>query len=110
MLRGPGDVWLGDASYGLITAISNETEEGNNWYSYRQKQIRESVHPSVSDYSVNKMDLVSDKYRFRLDRLEDESIRLAVWEVSSAVSTKPLYIINNGEEEWQGSGGYYRYI
>ena len=104
---GPADVWLGDASYGLITGIRNETEDGNNWYSYRQKQIRDSFHPSVADYTVNEMDVFSDKYRFRLDRLEDESIRLAVWEVSSAVSTKPLYIINNGEEEWQGSGGYY---
>jgi hypothetical protein len=104
---GQGDVWLGDASYGLIDAINYDTRDGKQRYVYLHKKIRESVHPSVSDYAVNKMDLISNKYRIRLDYLDDESLRLSVWDASSAIGLKPLFVIKNGEEEWQGSGGYY---
>jgi hypothetical protein len=104
---GLGNVWLGDASNGLISVIHYRTEEGINRHSYLQNMVKKSVHPSVADYKVIKLDLISDKYRIRIDRLEDESVRLAVWKASSAISTEPLYVINNGEEELQGSFGYY---
>jgi hypothetical protein len=104
---GQGLVWLGDASNGLINAINYSTDYGKQRFEMLNKKTKAMVHPSVSNYKVNKMDLISDKYRIRLDYLEDESLRLSVWDASSSIGLKPLFVVLNGEEEWQGSGGYY---
>ena len=53
------------------------------------------------------MDVVCPKYRYRIDILEDESVRLVVWERATAISEKPWKVIQYGKEEWEGSGGFY---
>lgn len=102
-----GEVWLGDARYGLITASNSITDTGRRALLERKERIRKQLHPSVSEFAETKADLVCPKYRYRIDQLKDESLRLAVWERSTKIGNQPWKVAQVSKEELHGSGGYY---
>ena len=102
-----GELWLGDTRNGLIFSTNYITEKGQRVLLEKKEEIQSQLHASVSKFERTKMDVVCPKYRYRIDVLEDESVRLVVWERATAIFEKPWKVIQYGKEEWQGSGGFY---
>ena len=104
---GRGDLWFGDTRNGLISATNYITEKGYAAISQKREQIQQELHPSVSLFHKTKMDIVSETYRLRMDWLDKERLRLALWKSDQSISDKPLVVIESTEWRYEGSGGYF---
>ena len=105
-----GELWLGDTRNGLIFHAIILPKKDREYYLKRKRRYKSQLHTSVSKFERTKMDVVCPKYRYRVDILKDESVRLAVWERATAISEKPWKVIQYGKEEWQGSGGFMKLL
>jgi hypothetical protein len=101
-----GVVWLDEESKKIITT-NYTTKKGQQVFDEFTADIKKTLHPSVSEYRKNKMDLVSAKYRLRLDWLDDKVLRLALWESGQDISSKPQVSIESEEWRYEGSRAYF---
>ena len=67
------------------------------------------IHESIRDFKETKLILKTEKYKIRIDKMNDGTYRYASWTKSAEVSEKPDLIINNGKMIYYGSGGNYSY-
>jgi hypothetical protein len=101
-----GVVWLDEESKKIITT-NYTTKKGQQVFDEFTADIKKTLHPSVSEYRKNKMDLVSAKYRLRMDWLDDKVLRFALWESGQDISSKPQVFIESEEWRYDGSCAYF---
>lgn len=99
-----GIVWI-DSYEGKIIAINYQS----NFEKKLRKELidkeKENVHSSLKTFESPTYKIKTKKYLIRIDELENKKYRYASWKISEKESSKPDLILNNGELEFQGSGG-----
>lgn len=68
--------------------------------SYIQKLIegeKNELHPSIRDYKEPVCLIHVGRYRIRIDRMHDDSLRYASWKKVAPISSMPDLVISNGE-------------
>lgn len=103
-----GLLWL-DYDGSLITINYNSEKEKEHYNKILSRQ-KEIIYPALSNFKSIKGMYKTDKYRFRIDKLEDDSYRYVSWKKDRSISTKPDIIINNCSIKFDGSGGNHSYI
>ncbi len=103
-----GDVWL--SSDGKITAINYQSELEK---AKKEKLIlaqKNNLHPSLSSFIKPICTLQTNTYRIRIDEISNKKYRYASWKRSQTQAEKPALILQNGEVNFDGSGGNHSYI
>lgn len=102
-----GVVWL-DYDGRLITI---------NYQSALESKMRQNIiateksklHESIRKYKEPVHILKTKKYRIRIDELENGKYRYVSWIKNKKITDNPDLVINNGEVEFDGSGGNHHY-
>jgi hypothetical protein len=101
-----GEIWISD---GKIITINYISEEEQNLQKELKTQDKEFIYKSLKNYKENKLVWVSESYRIRIDELEDDSYRCAIWDKQRRQSRKPSKVFLNGIVAYEGSGGNHHY-
>ncbi len=102
-----GDVWLGYD--GRLLAVNYQSAAEKNNRKNIIEQERNSLHPSLRQYAEPVHILETQKYRIRIDKQTNGKYRYASWPITAKMSDQPELVINNGEIEFDGSGGNHSY-
>jgi len=102
-----GSIWLTE-DYKLKAVNAQSTQESliRNAIIDRDRAL---IHESLNNYSYPVLVVHSKLHLIRIDEMADYTYRYAVWPMTSNFSNKPDLIIENGELEYQGSGGNHVY-
>jgi len=103
-----GDVWLN--SDGKITAINYQSELEK---AKKEKLIlaqQSDLHPSLRSFTKPICTLQTKTHRIRIDQTANNKYRYASWKRTQTQSEKPALILQNGEINFDGSGGNHSYI
>lgn len=99
-----GVVWI-DSYEGKIIAVNYQSD-------FEKKQIQELIekekqklHNSIKTFQSPTYKIITKNYLIRIDKLSDYKYRYASWKNVKNESSKPDIILDNGEIEYQGSGG-----
>ncbi len=89
-----GLLWLDDS--GLVKAVNYESlaEEVQREYLIKTDMFKEPV-----------LIMETNKFRVRIDELDNGNYRYASWSINSSMSEKPDLILKNGEYIREGTGG-----
>lgn len=99
-----GDVWI-DSDEGKIIAVNHQSDFEKKLRKELINKEKENVHSSLKTFESPTYKIKTKKYLIRIDELENKKYRYASWKISKKESSKPDVILNNGELEFQGSGG-----
>jgi len=99
-----GAVWI-DSYEGKIIAVNYQSEFEKNQIQALIEKEREKLHNSLKTFQSPTYKIITKNYLIRIDKLSDYKYRYASWKIGEKESSKPDLIINNGELEFQGSGG-----
>lgn len=103
-----GAVWLD--TNGQLTCVNYESKYEHN---YRLKLItreKDSLYESIKDFKEPIFVWETNKFRIRVDKLENDTYRYASWEISKSKNDKPDLILTNGEIVLNCSGGNHEYL
>jgi hypothetical protein len=70
---------------------------------------KKTLHSSIANYKNPKYIIETNKFRIRIDVLEDNSYRYSSWNLKQSMSQKPDLIINNGIMIADGNGGSHHF-
>lgn len=99
-----GTVWI-DSDEGKIIAINYQSDFEKKLRKELIDKEKENVHNSLKTFESPTYKIKTKKYLIRIDELENKKYRYASWKINKKESSKPDLILNNGELEFQGSGG-----
>lgn len=99
-----GTVWI-DSDEGKIIAVNYQSDFEKKLRKELIDKEKENVHSSLKTFESPTYKIKTKKYLIRIDELENKKYRYASWKISKKESSKPDLILNNGELEFQGSGG-----
>ena len=99
-----GVVWI-DSYEGKITAVNYQNDFEKKLRKDLIDKEKENVHISLKTFESPTYKIKTKKYLIRIDELTNNKYRYASWKISEKESSKPDIILNNGELEFQGSGG-----
>ena len=108
----PGYFWLNDSGKLIATNVITDKEEKYilDW----EKTDRENLFTNLQQFDKNIYIFKVAKGMGRIDRIKTNekdayTYRYAFWNIGKNMSDKPDIIIENGEVEYQGSGGNHTY-
>lgn len=99
-----GTVWI-DSDEGKIIAVNYQSDFEKKLRKELIDKEKENVHSSLKTFESPTYKIKTKKYLIRIDELENKKYRYASWKINKKESSKPDLILNNGELEFQGSGG-----
>lgn len=76
------------------------------------KKDKELIHEKIKNYQTPILIATTDRFKIRIDELENEKFRYVSWSVNSEMSVKPDLILTSGKLIRQGNGGnhFYEFI
>jgi len=99
-----GVVWIANSD-GVITAVNYQSDfEKKLWKDLIAKE-KENLHISLKTFESPIYKIKTKNNLIRIDELTNHKYRYASWKISEQEFSKPEIIIDNGELEFQGSGG-----
>ena len=99
-----GTVWI-ESDEGKIIAINYQSDFEKKLRKDLINKEKQNVHSSLKSFESPTYKIKTKKYLIRIDELENKKYRYASWKINEKESSKPDLILNNGELEFQGSGG-----
>ena len=99
-----GLVWI-DSYEGKIIALNYQSNFEKKQFQKQIENERQKLHNSLKKFQRPAYKIITRNYLIRIDKLSDYKYRYASWKKGKNDSSKPDIIINNGEIEYQGSGG-----
>lgn len=99
-----GTVWI-DSYEGKIIAINYQSSIEKKLKIDLINKEKENLHISLKLFERPTYKIKTKNYLIRIDELSNYKYRYASWKISEKESSKPDLILNNGELEFQGSGG-----
>ncbi len=102
-----GALWLDED--GKITAINYQTEIGKRKRSELIEADKQKIHDSLRNFVEPVLEWETAKYRIRIDQIDIDKFRYAVWPVKKKSSEKPDLVLKNGTLTFDGSGGNHHY-
>jgi hypothetical protein len=98
-----GDLWMD--TEGVITSINYQSGFEKNLMTSLIAQEKENLHSSLKTFKNPVYKIKTKVYLIRIDELSDYNYRYAAWKVNEKETSQPDLVINNGQIEYQGSGG-----
>jgi len=102
-----GSLWLDEK--GKITAVNYQTEKGVRRRAELIESDRQKLHDNLRNFVEPVLEWETANYRIRIDRIDENRFRYAVWPVQKKTTEKPDLILNNGTVTFEGSGGNHHY-
>ncbi|REC52464.1 hypothetical protein DRF62_15540 [Chryseobacterium piscium] len=99
-----GTIWI-ESDEGKIIAVNYQSDFEKKLRKELINKEKENVHSSLKNFESPTYKIKTKKYLIRIDELENKKYRYASWKISKKESSKPDLILNNGELDFQGSGG-----
>lgn len=99
-----GDIWI-DSNEGKIIAVNHQSDFEKKRRTDLINKEKENIHSSLKSFESPTYKIKTKKYLIRIDELKNKKYRYASWKINEKESSKPDLILNNGELEFQGSGG-----
>jgi hypothetical protein len=103
-----GDLWINDAS--KISAINYQSKKELTILNQLIALEKSKLHISIKEYLRPKYILRTKQFIIRIDEVSESNYRYTSWSKSKTMGEKPDIIVQNGEIEFDGSGGNHRYI
>ena len=99
-----GVVWM-ESYDGKIIAVNYQSDFEKKQRIDLIAKEKENLHISLKTFESPTYKITTKNYLIRIDKLSDYKYRYASWKINEKESSKPDLILNNGELEFQGSGG-----
>ncbi|MNS94704.1 hypothetical protein D3C72_1289290 [compost metagenome] len=99
-----GVIWMA-GSDGIISSINYQSDAEKKLRNDLIAKDKENLYISLKTFENPIFKIKSKTYLIRIDEITKYKYRYASWKVSGEESSKPDIIIDNGELEFQGSGG-----
>jgi hypothetical protein len=99
-----GEIWIDDAD-GKIIAINYQSDFERRLKNDLTGKQKEGLHSSLKDFEKPTYKIKTKDYLIRIDELANHKYRYASWKIGATESSKPDLVLDNGEIEFQGSGG-----
>lgn len=99
-----GVIWM-SSSDGIITAVNYQSAFEKKLRSDLTAKEKENLHISLKTFENPTYKIKTKTSLIRIDELKDNKYRYASWKIGEDESSKPDIIIDNGELEFEGSGG-----
>lgn len=99
-----GDIWI-DSDEGKIIAVNHQSDFEKKRRTDLINKEKENIHSSLKSFESPTYKIKTKNYLIRIDELKNNKYRYASWKINKKESSKPDLILNNGELEFQGSGG-----
>lgn len=98
-----GDLWMD--TDGIITSINYQSGYEKNLMTSLIAKEKGDLHTSLKTFKSPIYKIKTKIYLIRIDELSDYNYRYAAWKVNEKETSKPDLVINNGQIEYEGSGG-----
>jgi hypothetical protein len=99
-----GVLWMANSD-GIITSVNYQSDFEKKLRKDLIAKEKENLHISLRTFQSPTYKIKTKNYLIRIDELTNHKYRYASWKISKKESTKPDIILDNGELEFQGSGG-----
>jgi len=103
-----GKVWINED--GKIRSVNYESLIELKLRQTIIESNKASIHESIKSFDQPILIWETEKFRIRIDKLENASYRYASWSIEKQMNEKPDLIINEGELTFDGSGGNHHFI
>jgi len=103
-----GKVWINED--GKIRSISYESLTELKLRQTIIERDKASIHESIKSFDQPILIWETEKFRIRIDKLENASYRYASWSIEKQMNEKPDLIINEGALTFDGNGGNRQYV
>lgn len=98
-----GDLWM-DID-GVITSINYQSGFEKNLLTSLIANEKDNLHTSIQTFKNPIYKIKTKIFLIRIDELSAYNYRYAAWKVNEKETSKPNLVINNGQIEYEGSGG-----
>jgi len=102
-----GTLWL-DCN-GRLIAVNYHSDLELSKRTEMVKNDKNSIHESIKYFEEPILIMETEKFRIRIDKLNNGKYRYVSWSIKSKMSEKPDLIIKNGRWIPEGNGGNHRY-
>ena len=99
-----GDLWMANSD-GVITTINYQSDFEKKLRQNLILKDKQNLYVSLKNFESPTYKIETNKYRIRIDELTNSKYRYASWKKGEKETTKPNIILDNGELEFEGSGG-----
>lgn len=99
-----GIIWI-ESSNGKIIAVNYQSDLEKKLKKDLIAKEKERVHSSIKNFESPLYKIKTKKYLIRIDQLTNSKYRYTSWKIGEKESSKPDLILNNGQWEFEGSGG-----
>jgi len=99
-----GIVWMANSD-GIITAVNYQSDFEKKLRSDLIAKEKENLHISLRTFENPTYKVKTKTSLIRIDELSGHKYRFASWKIGAEESSMPDVIIDNGELEFEGSGG-----
>ncbi len=98
-----GDLWMD--TDGVITSINYQSGFEKNLMTSLIAKEKGDLHTSLKTFKNPIFKIKTKIYLIRIDELSDYNYRYAAWKVNDNETSKPDLVLNNGQIQYEGSGG-----
>ncbi|WP_313375146.1 hypothetical protein [Chishuiella sp.] len=98
-----GIIWID--TDGKIIAINYQSDSEKNLLEDLIKNEKQELYISIRNFAKPVYKIQTKSYLIRIDELKNGSYRYVSWKRGSLESSKPDLILENGELDFEGSGG-----
>lgn len=99
-----GDLWMANSD-GTITTINYQSDFEKKLRQNLILKDKQNLYVSLRKFESPTYKIETKKHLIRIDELTNSKYRYASWKMGEKVTTKPNIILDNGELEFEGSGG-----
>lgn len=103
-----GSIWMN--AEGRIIAINHHSQAELRLLRKLEEEQKRKMHHSVAEWQGNELTVTSEKHLIRIDMMDNGRLRYASWNKPKGISDKPDLIIQNGQQEFDGSIGNISYV
>jgi hypothetical protein len=99
-----GVIWMANSD-GIITTVNYQSDFEKKLRKDLIDREKENLHNSLKTFESPTYKIKTKNYLIRIDELTNDKYRYASWKISDKETSKPDIILNDGELEFEGSGG-----
>lgn len=103
-----GIVWLD--TNGRLICVNYESRYEHDKRISIINQEKSHLNESIKDFKEPIFVWETQKFKIRVDKLDNDTYRYASWKISKRQNEKPDLILTNGEVVFNGSGGNHEYL
>ena len=99
-----GVLWMANSD-GIITAINYQSDFEKKLRKDLIDREKKYLHNSLKTFESPTYKIKTKNYLIRIDEVTNDKYRYASWKISEKETSKPGIVLNDGELEFDGTGG-----